>query len=81
MEHLKGGGKAPGFALKPQVKNRRWLDDVDFVAKPLKKVGLAEEKIWQHDSKHSQSPTPPPRSSASPSPTASGRGRKAPTSH
>lgn len=48
MEHLKAGGKAPGFALKPQVKNRKWLDDAAFVAKHLKKLGLPDEKIWQH---------------------------------
>ena len=48
MEHLKAGGQAPGFALKPQVKNRKWLDDVVFVAKHLKKLGLPDEKIWQH---------------------------------
>lgn len=48
MEHLKAGGKAPGFALKPQVKNRKWLDDTAFVAKHLKKLGLPDEKIWQH---------------------------------
>jgi hypothetical protein len=48
MDHLKAGGHAPGFALKPQIKNRKWLDDADFVAKRLKKLGLPDDKIWQH---------------------------------
>lgn len=47
LEHLKGGGSAPGFALKPQVKNRKWLEDVGLVAKQLKRLGLPEDKIWQ----------------------------------
>ena len=47
MEHLKGGGIAPGFALKQQVKNRKWLDDADLVAAQLKKLGLSDDKIWQ----------------------------------
>jgi len=47
MDHLKAGGTAPGFALKQQVKNRKWLDDVDLVAKTLKKLGLTDEQIWQ----------------------------------
>ena len=33
--------------MKPQVKNRKWLDDVDLVAKTLKKIGLPDDKIWQ----------------------------------
>ena len=47
IEHLRAGGKAPGFALKQQVKNRKWLDDAEHVAKALKQLGLPEDKIWQ----------------------------------
>jgi hypothetical protein len=47
MEHLKGGGTAPGFALKQMVKNRKWLEDADVVAAALKKLGLSDDKIWQ----------------------------------
>src|SRR4029077_1046779 len=47
MEHLKGGGLAPGFALKQMVKNRKWLEDADVVAAALKKLGLSDDKIWQ----------------------------------
>jgi uncharacterized protein DUF2800 len=47
MEHLRMGGKADGFALKPSVKNRKWLDDVDTVAKTLKKLGFTDDQIWQ----------------------------------
>jgi len=47
LEHLRNGGKAPGFALKQQVKNRKWLDDAEAVAKTLKTLGLPEDKIWQ----------------------------------
>ncbi|HEX6831574.1 MAG TPA: DUF2800 domain-containing protein, partial [Methyloceanibacter sp.] len=47
MEHLRQGGKADGFALKPAVKNRKWLDDVDTVAKTLAKLGLNTDQIWQ----------------------------------
>lgn len=48
MEHLRAGGKAPGYGLKPAVKNRKWLDDTALVARQLKKLGLKDEQIWQH---------------------------------
>jgi len=47
IEHLRAGGKAPGFGVKLATKNRKWLDDVDLVAKSLKKLGLPDDKIWQ----------------------------------
>ena len=47
MEHLMGGGLAPGFSLKKMIKNRKWLEDADLVAAQLKKLGLSEDKIWQ----------------------------------
>jgi hypothetical protein len=47
IEHLRAGGTAPGFKLKLAVKNRKWLDDVDLVAKSLKQLGLKDEQIWQ----------------------------------
>lgn len=47
MEHLRQGGKADGFALKPAVKNRRWLDDVAAVAAALKRLGFKDDQIWQ----------------------------------
>lgn len=47
MEHLKSGGKAPGFAIKHVVKNRKWLEDTAHVAKTLKKLGLKDPDIWK----------------------------------
>jgi hypothetical protein len=48
MDHLKAGGTAPGFALKVQVKNRKWLDDTKVVANQLAALGLSDSEIWQH---------------------------------
>lgn len=48
IEHLRTGGKAPGFALKPAIKNRKWLDDTEKVGKALWKLGLSDDEIWQH---------------------------------
>jgi len=47
MQHLRDGGRAPGYALKPMVKDRKWLDDADRVAAELKALGLKEPEIWQ----------------------------------
>jgi hypothetical protein len=47
MQYLRDGGRAPGYALKPMVKDRKWLDDADRVASELKALGLKEPEIWQ----------------------------------
>lgn len=40
------GRDAPGFALKPKQANRRWLDDADYVAGELRRLGLTKAEVW-----------------------------------
>jgi Protein of unknown function (DUF2800) len=47
MQHLRDGGKAPGFALKAYVADRKWLDDAEHVATELKALGLKSDEIWR----------------------------------
>jgi hypothetical protein len=47
LQHLRDGGKAPGFALKAYVADRKWLDDAEHVAAELKALGLKPDEIWR----------------------------------
>jgi hypothetical protein len=48
MQHLRDGGRAPGFALKPMVKDRKWIDNAPVVAGVLAEMGFQQDEIWQH---------------------------------
>lgn len=43
---LESGGLVPGFKLKAKHKNRQWVDET-VVVPALKKLGFAENEIWQ----------------------------------
>lgn len=43
---LADGGIVPGWKLKAKVKNRQWLDEKTVVPE-LKKLGFADNDIWQ----------------------------------
>ncbi len=47
MEHLQNGGVAPGYALKPATKDRKWIDDTQRVALKLEELGFAQPDIWR----------------------------------
>jgi len=44
--YLTNGGTVPGWKLKQKTKQRQWIDS-DTVAFNLKRLGFAEEDIWQ----------------------------------
>jgi len=44
--YLENGGIVPGWKLKQQTKLRQWIDS-DTVAFNLKRLGFADEDIWQ----------------------------------
>jgi hypothetical protein len=48
LQHLRDGGRAPGFALKPMVKDRKWIDNAPVVAGVLAEMGFQQDEIWQH---------------------------------
>jgi hypothetical protein len=48
MQHLRDGGRAPGFALKPMVKDRKWIDDAERVEQTLSDLGFEMDEIWQN---------------------------------
>lgn len=47
LEHLKNGGTADGFALKPKVMDRKWIDDTATVEDALLALGFTGDEIWQ----------------------------------
>jgi len=47
LDHLKAGGEADGFALKPKVNDRKWINDAAQIEDELTALGFTGDEIWQ----------------------------------